>query len=109
MKELTTKESRTRGLRAWRIGLLTLTLGTLLSTGCAGQNRSVSAGADLRKPEEEPRVVDCLLPSQVRHLGQLTLSQRPSGYQDVCKKLRDQRRLTARTKRHIAQPQNRDG
>jgi hypothetical protein len=74
MKELTTKESRTRGLRVWRIGLLTLTLGTLLSTGCAGQDRSVSAGADLRKlPEEEPRVVDCLLPSQVRHLGtQLT-------------------------------------
>jgi hypothetical protein len=54
--------------------LATLTLGTLLSTGCAVQDRSVSTGADLRKlPEEEPRVVDCLLPSQVRHLGtQLT-------------------------------------
>jgi hypothetical protein len=74
MKELTTKESRTRGLCVWRIGLLTLTLGTLLSAGCAVQDRGVSAGADLRKlPEEESRVVDCLLPSQVRQLGtQLT-------------------------------------
>jgi len=75
------KESRARGFRGWsllrgtaRIGLLILTLGTLLSAGCAVQDRNVSAGANLRKlPEEESRVVDCLLPSQARHLGtQLT-------------------------------------
>ena len=64
-------------LRVWSLlrgtaatDLLTLTVGILLSAGCAVQDRSVPAGAHLGiLPEEELRVVDCLLPSQVRHLG----------------------------------------
>jgi len=78
---LAMKETRAWHLRVWsllrrtaRFDFLTLTIGILLSPGCAVQDQSVPAGVHLEiLPEDELRVVDCLLPSQVRHLGpQLT-------------------------------------
>ena len=65
-----------QGSRLWSLlrSLFILSAATLLTAGCAVQSQSVSAGSNLQHvPEEEPRVVECLLPSQVRQLGtQLT-------------------------------------
>ena len=60
-------------LRSARAPLFALTLGVPLDAGCAGQDRPAS-GATGTKPglgkSDDFLVVDCLLPGQVRKLGQ---------------------------------------
>ena len=58
--------------RTARTGLLTVTVGALLSAGCASTDRSVSTTARIeQQPEksEDPQVVDCLLPAEVRRVS----------------------------------------
>jgi hypothetical protein len=72
-------ESRAHGFfvrsllwRTARAARLTVAVGALLSAGCASQDRSGSATAHFQEPPtkaEDPQLVDCLLPAQVRQVG----------------------------------------